>query len=176
MTNGPDGPQPPYGGTASNPASNPANRRTASSRHHRLPAAGGARPVEGQVDRRPATASRSCRPARRRSSRCVPRTRSCGRSAPSSAVCSSGSSRRSSCGWSTASGPRSWTAPPKEALNFQLTLLIGYVVSFALACFLIGFILLPIVWIVGIVFMIMGAIAVSKFEDYRYPVNIRFIK
>jgi uncharacterized Tic20 family protein len=64
----------------------------------------------------------------------------------------------------------------KEALNFQLTLLIGYVVSFALACFLIGFILLPIVWIVGIVFMIMGAIAVSKFEDYRYPVNIRFIK
>ena len=64
----------------------------------------------------------------------------------------------------------------KEALNFQLTLLIGYLVSFVLACFLIGFILLPIVWIVGIVFSVIAAIAVSKFEDYRYPLNIRFIK
>jgi hypothetical protein len=64
----------------------------------------------------------------------------------------------------------------KEALNFQLTLLIGYLVGFVLACFLIGFVLLPVVWIVGIVFMVMAAIAVSKFEDYRYPINIRFIK
>jgi uncharacterized protein len=64
----------------------------------------------------------------------------------------------------------------KEALNFQLTLLIGYLVSFVLACFLIGFFLLPIVWIVGIVFSVIAAIAVSKFEDYRYPLNIRFIK
>ena len=64
----------------------------------------------------------------------------------------------------------------KEALNFQLTLLIGYLVSFALSCFLIGLFLFPIVWIVGIVFSIMAAVAVSKFQDYRYPVNIRFIK
>lgn len=63
----------------------------------------------------------------------------------------------------------------KEALNFQLTILIGYLISFVLACFLIGFVLFFVVWIVGIVFMIMAAIAVSKFEDYRYPVNIRFI-
>ena len=64
----------------------------------------------------------------------------------------------------------------KEALNFQLTLLIGYLVSFVLACFLIGFVLFFVVWIVGIVFMVMAAMAVSKFQDYRYPVNIRFIK
>ena len=63
----------------------------------------------------------------------------------------------------------------KEALNFQLTLLIGYLISFATFCFGVGILLFFVVWIGGIVFMVLAALAVSKFEDYRYPVNIRFI-
>ncbi len=63
----------------------------------------------------------------------------------------------------------------KEALNFQLTILIGYLVSFATVCFGVGILLFLLVWIGGIVFMILASIAVSRFEDYRYPINIRFI-
>ena len=39
----------------------------------------------------------------------------------------------------------------KEALNFQLTLLIGYLVSFVLVCFVIGILAFFVVWIVGVV-------------------------
>lgn len=64
----------------------------------------------------------------------------------------------------------------KEALNFQLTLLIAYIVSFVLVIVLIGLLLLFAVWVVSIVFMIMAAVKVSSMQDYRYPVTIRFIK
>ena len=64
----------------------------------------------------------------------------------------------------------------KEALNFQLTVLIGYVVSFVLVFVLIGFPLIFAVWAVSLVFMIMATVRESSFQDYRYPVNIRFIK
>lgn len=64
----------------------------------------------------------------------------------------------------------------KEALNFQLTLLIAYVVSTAAMCIYIGFVLWPATWIVSVVFGIMGSMAANKGEVYRYPVNIRFLK
>lgn len=63
----------------------------------------------------------------------------------------------------------------KEALNFQLTLLIGYVISLVLVFVLIGFLLLFAVWIAGLVFMIMATVKVSSLADYRYPVTIRFV-
>lgn len=62
-----------------------------------------------------------------------------------------------------------------EALNFQLTLMIGYVVSWILAFVLIGFILMFVVWIGSIIFMIIAAIAANRGENYRYPMNIRFV-
>jgi uncharacterized Tic20 family protein len=64
----------------------------------------------------------------------------------------------------------------KEALNFQITLLIGYVIGGATTMVCVGFIILPIVWIVGLVFGIMGSMAAYKGEAYRYPFNIRLIK
>jgi uncharacterized Tic20 family protein len=63
----------------------------------------------------------------------------------------------------------------KEALNFQLTLLVGFVVSSVLVLVLIGLVLLFAVWVTGIVFMVLASVAVARLEDYRYPVNIRFI-
>lgn len=62
-----------------------------------------------------------------------------------------------------------------EALNFQITLFIGYVVSVVLMFILIGFITFFVVWIGGLVFCVMAAIAANKGEWYRYPINIRLI-
>ncbi len=64
----------------------------------------------------------------------------------------------------------------KEALNFQLTVLIGYVISCILIMVFIGMALFPLLWICNIIFCIMGAVAANRGELYRYPVKIRFIK
>ncbi len=64
----------------------------------------------------------------------------------------------------------------KEALNFQIAWNIALIVSSILMLVLIGFILFPIVYIAGLVFMIMAGIAANKGQAYRYPVNLRFIK
>ena len=65
----------------------------------------------------------------------------------------------------------------KEALNFQLTLLIGWLVAFALSFVMcIGVFLYPVLWILGLVFSIMGAMKANTGVAYRYPFNIRFIK
>ena len=64
----------------------------------------------------------------------------------------------------------------REALNFQITLLIGYVIGGATTMVCIGFVILPIVWLIGLIFGIMGSMAAYKGEAYRYPFNIRLIK
>lgn len=66
----------------------------------------------------------------------------------------------------------------KEALNFQIAILIVYVALAVVSCVTLGFgaLLYIPAMIVAIVFMIMACIAASKGELYRYPVNIRLIK
>ena len=63
----------------------------------------------------------------------------------------------------------------KESLNFQLTLLIAYIVGGVLVIVGIGLIILLAAWVVSIVFGIMAAVAVSKYEWYRYPISIRMV-
>lgn len=63
-----------------------------------------------------------------------------------------------------------------ESLNFQLTLVIGYLVSIVLAFVVIGVVGLILLPILQLIFTIMGAIAASRGEVYRYPLNIRFLK
>lgn len=63
-----------------------------------------------------------------------------------------------------------------EALNFQLTVLIGMVISFVLMIVLVGFLLFFVIFIVDFIFCIMAAIAASRGEWYRYPINIRMVK
>ncbi|MEV7968386.1 DUF4870 domain-containing protein [Sphaerisporangium sp. NPDC088356] len=62
-----------------------------------------------------------------------------------------------------------------EALNFQLTLFIAYAVCFVLAFFIIGILLMLVVWVGSLIFMIMAAVAANRGENYRYPMNIRFV-
>ena len=62
-----------------------------------------------------------------------------------------------------------------ESLNFQLTILIAAVVSFALVFVVVGVILLPLVGLAWLVFTIIGAVKASSGEDYRYPVSLRMV-
>lgn len=63
----------------------------------------------------------------------------------------------------------------KEALNFQITVLIGFLGSFVLTFVAIGLLLMPLVWLANIVFCIVAAIKVSNGEAYRYPVALRLV-
>ena len=63
----------------------------------------------------------------------------------------------------------------KEALNFQITVLIAQFIAAILAWVLIGFILIPIIWVFNVVFCIIAAIASSKGKTYRYPLCLRLI-
>ena len=62
-----------------------------------------------------------------------------------------------------------------ESLNFQLSILIYGIVSFVLIFVLVGFVLLPIVGLMWLVFTIIGSIRSSKGEEYRYPLTIRMV-
>jgi uncharacterized Tic20 family protein len=67
-------------------------------------------------------------------------------------------------------------AEATEALNFQITLMIAYMVASVLVFVLIGLLLLPLIWVASVIFMIMAAIAVNNGQSYTYPFNIRLIK
>jgi hypothetical protein len=67
----------------------------------------------------------------------------------------------------------------RESLNFQITILIGYV-----ACFVIGWIpfagclsalLAPAIAVVSLIFSILGCLEANKGIAYRYPFNIRLV-
>jgi uncharacterized Tic20 family protein len=63
----------------------------------------------------------------------------------------------------------------KEALNFQITVLVAQLIAGILVWILIGFLLLPIIWLVNIVLCIIAAISTSRGESYRYPICLRLI-
>jgi hypothetical protein len=66
-------------------------------------------------------------------------------------------------------------AQAKEALNFQITLLLAQFVAYVLIFILVGFLLLGLIWIFNVVFCIIAAISSSKGEYYRYPLTLRLI-
>ena len=72
---------------------------------------------------------------------------------------------------------KSWlTDSSVEALNFQITIAIAYVICIVLSVIIIGGLLMPIVWLVNLIFCILGGVAVNKGEAYRYPFALRLIK
>lgn len=64
----------------------------------------------------------------------------------------------------------------KEALNFQITITIGFVIAWVLAFILIGFIFIPVLLVLNLIFCIIAAIAASKGQDYRYPLTLRLVQ
>ncbi len=63
----------------------------------------------------------------------------------------------------------------KEALNFQLTMILYWVVSFFAMIILIGLLMLPVVLVLQFVLPIVAAVAANKGTAYRYPLTLRFI-
>lgn len=64
----------------------------------------------------------------------------------------------------------------KEALNFQITILIGMLISIPLIFIIIGGLLMAVLAILNLVFIILATIETSKGNNYRYPVSIRLVK
>lgn len=64
----------------------------------------------------------------------------------------------------------------KEALNFQLSLLIYYTIAGMSIFFLIGILLLPLLFIFSVVYTVVAGLKAQEGEDYQYPFTIRFIK
>jgi uncharacterized Tic20 family protein len=64
----------------------------------------------------------------------------------------------------------------KEALNFQITVVIALFVAGILSFVCIGALLFPVILLLDLIFVIMACVASGKGEAYRYPVSIRLIK
>jgi len=64
----------------------------------------------------------------------------------------------------------------KEAVNFQLTMVIAAIISAFLTVILVGFPLLVVIGVMMVVFPIVATIKADNGEDYRYPISIRFLK
>lgn len=62
------------------------------------------------------------------------------------------------------------------ALNFQITLVIAYVVGAVLSVIIVGLLVIFAAGIVNIVFSILAAVAANKGEYYQYPLAIKFVK
>ena len=61
------------------------------------------------------------------------------------------------------------------ALNFQLTLLIAYVVGSILTFVVIGIFILLAAYVLNIVFCIVAAVKANRGEWYKYPMSIGFV-
>jgi uncharacterized Tic20 family protein len=65
----------------------------------------------------------------------------------------------------------------KEALNFQITVTIAFLVCILLMFVLIGFVLMFVVGIGALVLTIMAAVKVSNGDyEYKYPFALRLLK
>ena len=63
-----------------------------------------------------------------------------------------------------------------EALNFHLTIFIGYMASLVLMMVFVGICTFFALVAVNVVFAIIAAVRAYNGESYRYPVTIRFLK
>lgn len=64
----------------------------------------------------------------------------------------------------------------KEALNFQISITIFYIISGILVLLLIGLLMIWLVYMANIIFCIIATIKASDNILYKYPFNIRLVK
>ncbi|PYI94365.1 MAG: DUF4870 domain-containing protein [Verrucomicrobia bacterium] len=64
----------------------------------------------------------------------------------------------------------------KEAVNFQISMLIYNAVAAVFCLVLVGFVFLAVLWVLNTIFVIIAAIQASDGKFYRYPMTIRFIQ
>lgn len=66
-------------------------------------------------------------------------------------------------------------AQGKEALNFQITMTIAFVIGFVLIFVLIGFLVIFALMIFDLIMVIIATIKASEGADYRYPIALRLV-
>ncbi len=64
----------------------------------------------------------------------------------------------------------------KEALNFQISYTIYAAVAGLLCLVLVGFLVLPVVFILWVVFMVVAAVKTGNGEEYKDPMTIRLLQ
>ena len=67
-------------------------------------------------------------------------------------------------------------ANAKESLNFQLTIIIGYIIGCILLVVVIGAFLLAVLGLLNLILVIVASVKTSENKIYRYPFNLRLIK
>jgi uncharacterized Tic20 family protein len=60
----------------------------------------------------------------------------------------------------------------REIMNFGISFLLLHIL---LGITVIGLILIPVLWIVGLVSLVRGAVAAGRGELFRYPMTFRFL-
>ncbi len=63
----------------------------------------------------------------------------------------------------------------KEAINFQISITVYAVILGVLSILLIGLILLPVLFLVHLIFIVIASVKANQGEVYRYPLTIRFV-
>ena len=64
----------------------------------------------------------------------------------------------------------------REAVNFQLSMMVYYLICLVLTLVLIGLILIFAAMIFHLTYIIIAAVQTSRGVNFLYPLNIRFIK
>ena len=64
----------------------------------------------------------------------------------------------------------------REALNFNITIVLAAIVCMVLMLMFVGFILGAALFIVWLVFTLIAAIKASEGHTYRYPFSLRLVK
>ncbi|MEH6394585.1 DUF4870 domain-containing protein [Pseudoalteromonas sp.] len=64
----------------------------------------------------------------------------------------------------------------RKSLNFQITMLIAYIICFILMFVVIGAILLPVVAIFSFIMVVIGAIKTNDGKSFSYPFSLNLIK
>lgn len=62
------------------------------------------------------------------------------------------------------------------ALNFQITLVIAYVVGTVTSLIGVGLLIILAAWVLSIVFSIIAAVAANNGQTYTYPLTITFVR
>jgi uncharacterized Tic20 family protein len=64
----------------------------------------------------------------------------------------------------------------REALNFNITVTIGFLISWVLvAAFFIGFLTMAVIGIAWLILTIMAGMAANNGQQYRYPWTLRLV-
>ena len=63
----------------------------------------------------------------------------------------------------------------RDSLNFQLTMLIAYIVCFVLIFAVVGIILLPLVALFSFIMVIVASIKAYEGKEFKYPLSFKFL-